>query len=337
MKKLFLILGIFAAMLFTMTSCQDDGVAPTDGSQSSAKKSASVKNALRAMSNSQALERLGFNTSSVLNGQSGSSAGRTKSGARKLTTARTAGDSTEIEDYVSEWTTCATETFVENGDGSFTWTLDYGVDGCEDDGYLLKGKLVETYVENGNSFSGTIEYFDFGDEYATQNGKSTFSGTWEESGNEEDSTDWTYAGTYEYSEDLTYKYKDEEVEETYAVVASGKESYDEKGFTVSEEDYTYTGTNGDTFSGRVTTPLFYSFTCESNSEDEWVFVYVSGVEAYSYKEGDESGDFSINYGDGVCDNIVTITENGETYDVDLGKEWEDEWDEDEADDENSGS
>ncbi|MEP4091108.1 hypothetical protein [Reichenbachiella sp.] len=322
MKKLFLILGIFAAMLTAMTSCQDDTVAP--GSQTSGKKAESVKNALRAMSNSQALERLGFGSSSVLNSQAGLSAGRTKSGARKLTTARTTGDSTIIDGEV-EWSTCATETFVENTDGSYTWTLDYGEDGCEDDGYLMKGKLVETFVEDGNKFSGTIEYFNFGDQYFSQNGKETFSGTWEESGNEEDSIDWSYSGTYEYSENLEYKYKEDEVEETYAVVASGKQSYDENGFTVSEEDYTYTAANGDSFSGNVGKPLFYSYKCEGDSENDWIFAYVSGTENYKYKEGDENGEFSINYGDGACDNIVTITENGESYDIDLGKEWEDEW------------
>ncbi|WP_422358615.1 hypothetical protein [Reichenbachiella sp.] len=348
MKKMSLILGVFVTMLYVLTACEDNATPTPDLSTSSAEKAASVKAALKLMSNSQALERLGFGSPSMFNENFGITSKQSANGARKLSTARQASsnglsmarstnDSTDIDDHEEcEWTTCATETFEENSDGSYTWTLDYGVDGCEEYGYFMKGKLIETFVENGNEFSGTIEYVGFGDEYSTMTGTETFSGTWEDSGNSEDSTEWDYSGSYEYTEDLTYLYKEDDVEEEYTLKASGKETYDEEGFTQDEGEYTYTASNGDFFSGVISVPLYYSYTCDSDFEDSWVFVDVSGVENFSYQEGDESGEFSINYGDGSCDNIISITENGETYDVDLGEEWDEEWS-DEADGEESGS
>lgn len=331
-------LFVFAAMLSTLVSCDDE--AGTPGGDLEAKtKGASVKSALKMLSQNQAMERMGFGAASMLNNQFGMSAGRTQSGARKLTTARTAGDSTTVDDHTDcGWTTCADETYIENEDGSVTWILDYGEEGCEDYDYFMKGKIVETYTYDDNSYSGTIEYFNFGDEYFTQNGTSTFSGTWEDF-TSEDSTEWSYSGSYEHSEDMTYTYIDEEadVEETYAIISSGKQSYDETGFTVIEEDYTYTAENGDTFSGSVSTPLFYSYECDSDDNDVWIFMYVSGVQHYTYDEGDVAGNFSIDYGDGSCDNIITITENGETYDVDLGEAWEDEWEEEESEDDSTES
>ncbi len=201
----------------------------------------------------------------------------------------------------------------------------------------MKGKMVETFVENGNQFSGTIEYFDFGDEYSSQNGTETFSGTWEELEDPLDSADWNYSGSYEYAENLEYSFTEEGVNEVYTVVATGKEAYDENGFTSIEATFSYTSANGDFFNGSLISPLFYSYECENESEEDWIFVPVSGEETYSYKEGDDTGNFSIEYGDGSCDNIITITENGISEDIDLSEEWEDEWDEDEEGDEASGS
>lgn len=339
MKKFFLILFVFAAMLSTLVSCDDDSKIP-DADLKAKTKGASVKSALKVLSNNQNMERMGFGGASMLNNQFGMTAARTQSGARKLSTARTVEDSTDVDDHTDcEWTTCATETYVENDDGSITWTLDYGEDGCEDYGYWMKGKIIETYIYDENTYSGTIEYINFGDEYFTQNGTSTFSGTWEDNWSEEDSTDYSYSGTYQHSEDMEYTYidEDEDIEETYSVVASGKQSYDETGFTVEEEDYTYTAENGDTFSGSVSTPLFYSYECETDDNDQWIFVYVSGVENYTYAESDATGTFSIDYGDGECDNIITITENGETYEIDLGEEWEDDWEDEEDGEEDDGN
>lgn len=347
MKKMSLILGVFVTMLYVLTACEDNATPTPDLSTNSGQKAASVKTALKLMSNSQALERLGFGSPSMFNENFGMTSEQSASGARKLSTARqssskalsmarSSNDSTDVGDHEEcEWTTCATETFEENADGSYMWTLDYGVEGCDEGGYFMKGKLIETFSENGNEFSGTIEYVDFGDRYSTVNGTETFSGEWEGSDAGEDSTAWEYSGSYEYVEDLEYTYKEDDVEEVYTLKASGKETYDQEGFTRNEGEYTYTAFNGNFFSGIISVPLYYSFACADGSDEDWVFVDVSGVENFSYKEGEESGEFSINYGDGSCDNIISITENGETYDIDLGEEWDEEWDDNSEEDESN--
>ena len=53
----------------------------------------------------------------------------------------------------------------------------------------------------------------------------------------------------------------------------------------------------------------------------WFFTYVSGRERIRYKDGDVEGTFEIDYGDGKCDNIITIYEDGKVTVVDLSKDW----------------
>jgi len=45
--------------------------------------------------------------------------------------------------------------------------------------------------------------------------------------------------------------------------------------------------------------------------------YVSGKERISYRQGDKEGSFIIDYGDGECDNVIVIIENGKRIKVDL--------------------
>lgn len=332
MKRGFLIFGILVAML---TACQDDSVAPgPNPSTPTASKSKAVKDALKVAETMQGLERLGFGSPSMFNRALGFQANGRSSAAgaagRALTTAKMASDTTDTGggDDGCDWTTCATEEFKDNGDGSYTWTIDYGEEGCEEHGYFMKGKMVETYREDGNTFSSEVVYTNFGDRNYTQNGTASFSGTWESTGNAEDSTDWDYKGSFSHKENLTISITEDDFNETFTVEAQGSESFDKNGFTNNEGFYKYTTSNGDFFNTTITTPLFYSYQCESDDPNTWVFVYVSGVESTTYKEGETTGEFTMDYGQGTCDNIVTITENGESYDVDLGKEWEDDWDDD---------
>lgn len=222
-----------------------------------------------------------------------------------------------IEDC--EHTSCAQEEFTENSDGSFTWVLDYG-DGCEEyDGTVLKGKIIETFTDDENGFSGTIVYENFGesdgDEEYIINGTETFSGSFESDDDDEE------RGSYTYSESLQITVDGE----TFTVTGSGTETFDSLGYTL-EGKSRYEASNGDFAETEITTPLYFSHDCENDD----VFEPVSGVEETTYNEGGESGDFVIDFGSGTCDNIITITENGETYQIDLEEE---DWDEDDEDDE----
>ena len=214
-----------------------------------------------------------------------------------------------------EYTSCAAEEFTENGDGSYTWVIDYGDDGCEEyDGYRLRGKMTETYREDENGFSGTIVYENFGDDEYMMSGTENFSGTHEDF---EDSLN--FSGSYTYSEDLVVTIDGE----VFTVQSSGTETFDANGFTSTFTER-YEASNGDYADVKTTTPLYFSFACEEQD----VFEYVSGVEVISYQEGSESGELITDFGDGTCDNILSITEDGETFQVDAELE---DWDDDEDD------
>jgi len=323
MRKLMMMMAIGATTFF---ACKQSKVNPEVIDPSIETQSA--QNALRVISSSQELDRLGFGSPSIFNQGVGIQSGRNSNGrssGRSFTTAKASKSTArgaDDGDGAADWTTCATEEFTENADGSYTWILDYGEDGCEENGYFMKGKIIENFTENENAFSSTIEYINFGDKEFSINGKSTYEGTFNDTGIE----DSTWSGSYSYTDDLTILVEDE----TYKIEAEGSETFDDKGFT-SEKGFTKcTSSTGDFFHTVISTPLYFSFDCDFTSEDNYVFVYVSGVETTSYQETtedekSESGEFSIDYGDGTCDNIVIITEDGVSTTVDLGDEWEEDW------------
>lgn len=309
MKKFFLIFGGFIAFLSLLSACQEE-VQPDTGHVSE-----SVKSALKVMSSLQKLDRMGLSSPSITNEKVGIKRQGSESGGRS----RTTSDSLALEQ--PEWVTCARQEYVESGE-NYTWVLDYGEKGCTDGEYLMKGKMTETYTQKDGTFTSTIVYTNFGDNSYSMNGKTVYSGShaWPE--NEEDST--AYSGFFEYSEDLQITFTEDGKTEKYTVVSSGRERYNEKGFTTEKEESKVQFDNGDFYERNVGKPLVYSFDCESNDDkpSEWIFTYVSGTESNTYKEQGEEGQFSIDYGIGTCDNIITITENGNTYTLDLGKDWE---------------
>jgi len=71
------------------------------------------------------------------------------------------------------------------------------------------------------------------------------------------------------------------------------------------EDGTSSGTNknGKTYQMKITSSLVYSRACELNNH---VFIPVSGVKHLSV----ENKEIVIDYGDGACDNLITVTVNG---------------------------
>jgi hypothetical protein len=63
--------------------------------------------------------------------------------------------------------------------------------------------------------------------------------------------------------------------------------------------------NGRSYTMEITTPLVYSSACRFSDQ---VFIPVEGVKHLVV----ESKDITIDYGDGTCDNKVTVTVNGTT-------------------------
>ena len=85
----------------------------------------------------------------------------------------TSNDSTWVDDRE----TCATVTETQLDNGSWKMIIDYGDEGCEEYGELVKGKVTITWTETQTSFTGTEVYenLTYGD--VTVDGTVTYSGT----------------------------------------------------------------------------------------------------------------------------------------------------------------
>lgn len=233
------------------------------------------------------------------------------------------------------WQSCAIITEETNEDGSVTVTYDYG-DGCQegwgDFKYTMFGKYQYTY-RNSVDFSGPVQkylysfstLFDhYGGNYGTHdstkwmtNGSSFYEGE-----STYDTVNQKFSGWYEDDSDTEYTYGGED----YEYQSNGRSSYDEKGFTVERSEYRYEQ-GDDYYRSLVLKPVFTSYECGNPTamrgelqSSIMAWIPVSGIERISYKQEGKEGTFEVNYGDGTCDAIIFVTENGVTVRVDLS-EW----------------
>ncbi|MEO1253604.1 MAG: hypothetical protein AAFY41_01780 [Bacteroidota bacterium] len=241
---------------------------------------------------------------------------------------------TVVTDSTDTRPKCLVETWEDDGNGNYTYTLDFG-DGCDYYGEFLKGKLVEKGSYNENSFTSIATYTNFGGHDWMVDGTHSYSGTWDEINSTSEPADtsyYEYNATYEFSADLKTSYMEYGHDTTSEVstgerlievdyVAEGSEEVDQNGYTIKSRSESVEINTGESFQAQVDIPIYFDFNCEG---DVWIFV--SGKESGSYTVGDETGTYSIDYGNGKCDNIVTVTENGVSEEVDLGEEWDD-WEE----------
>ncbi len=213
----------------------------------------------------------------------------------------TSNDST----WVDDWETCATITEMQLDNGGWQMIIDYGDEGCEEYGELVKGKITITWTETQSSFTGTEVYenLTYGD--VVVDGKVTYSGSW---------TDMTNADfAWEGSEDLVITSGDEQI----SLKGTFKEKMDNDFYIITEGSYEYTSSKGYSFTYKITKPLVYNYSCE----DAWI--PVEGTEEISYTENGETADFTVDYGDGTCDNLYTVTSDGETIEYNYEDEWTD--------------
>jgi|WetSurSiteA1Bulk_404760.scaffolds.fasta_scaffold00778_8 hypothetical protein len=228
----------------------------------------------------------------------------------------------DTSDYWDYWT-CATVTEFDNGDGTFTTIYDYG-DGCDEFGYLAKGKITYIWKNVGNDYYSKVlydHYYNYGME---MNGYSEYSfisdgNSYFEYDSAQGSKDslvspgivFYWSGTSTGKDDISIVYDNGE---KYTYTSNYSNKWDNSTYTVLEGEYTcISEPDGYEYHYLVTTPLFYNYACTNT------WVAVSGVETIHYKDVAESYDFLIDYGNGNCDNLATITENGETSVVDFGE------------------
>ncbi|HLF32917.1 MAG TPA: hypothetical protein VI583_01690 [Cyclobacteriaceae bacterium] len=242
--------------------------------------------------------------------------------------------------YEDPWISCAEITETVNEDGSITVIYDYG-DGCEEGWdsykYLIYGRIASTYFSSnarvGSKFIDEYSYETVYDNYGTRYYYD--SSVWEMDGISQyagqsiyDTTDYAFSGWYTYFDNTTYRYNDEE----YQYSSNCKMTYDVNGSVTEYADYEYY-VGDDFYKSTVLEPLIMDYTCWQNSALEasnsadaasgiaCIILYTAGVEKVVFKQGDESGEIIIDYGDGECDNIITITENGVTVNIDLSEQW----------------
>lgn len=233
---------------------------------------------------------------------------------------------------------CGTFTEIDNPDGSHTSITDYGK-GCTfgegDYEYEMWGKMTSTtkYTDSreGSLYEYTYLYRGSFDHFGGRNFYNGDTTDWETNGtysyegySEYDTSTYKYSGWYNNYDSSDYHYGDDE----YSYQSAGKTTYDQNKSVVEQNSYSYT--EGDNYyRSDVIKPLVMDYSCNIFSPRAdglaiacpiWMF-YVSGTEVVNYRQDGKEGSFTIDYGDGTCDAIIVVTENGVSVTIDLSKDW----------------
>jgi predicted small secreted protein len=228
------------------------------------------------------------------------------------------GDSSGIDTgYWYNWT-CAEVTEFIDEEGNNVTIYDYGVDGCDEWGSLVSGKITYIWSESNGVYYSEVIYENYSGYGMTMNGFSEYTYTFDDMnyGNEGDSTVYSinWSGSSTCMEDIVMSF---EGEGTWHYTADYSSEWDENSYTVHEGEYSCQNTSsGYGYTYTILEDLFYNYTCG------WeIWVAVSGIEQIDYVDAEVSSTFLTNYGDGTCDNLASVTENGITYVVDFGELW----------------
>lgn len=265
-------------------------------------------------------------------------AGRTFSAAQHSVMGKAISSSTRTSS-----SSCGVDTLFHNPDGSVLEIVDYG-DSCVHDYGIAKvvywGKSTSSYKyvnsKEGSvyvgDYSGNSRFKNFGGRYVSKditytwnsNGNYSYSGT-----SRNDTLRQVYSGTSESSDSSAFSYN----KEFYLHLESAKNSFDNKKSVQLFDDNQYVyGENS--YHSVVTVPVVRDYTCKTFSNVTVttdsngsltpitvsnVVVPVSGHEMVDYKQNGTTGKFEIDYGNGECDTLVTITENGKSVIVDMAR------------------
>jgi hypothetical protein len=330
-------LYLFVLLVSILNSCQDNEVIFSNPEELSleARNFFGLQNSMQMSSRAS-----GNSGSDMLN----RSFGAAKAGnPEMLVLGKTKSDSTLVSIPPFEWVTCAQITEFQNSDGSTTSITDYG-DGCKEGNdefrYFMRGKLTWRF-KNESSLKGSVYSYN----YSSQTRMENFGGSYIYN---EDTTSWltngkssyssssaydtlkkTYTGNYSWSDSSKHGYRTYGKNlDTYVINSNGKVAYNEsKSVTSTSFSEYYTGS--DYYSTTVIVPLVMDYSCNpaslvarSDMRCLMPYTYVSGRERISYNRGDISGSFEVDYGDGTCDTIITIYENGKVFKIDVFEDYQ---------------
>ncbi len=225
----------------------------------------------------------------------------------------------EEGEYQDDLPDCVEEIFTINEDNSFSYTLDFGL-GCNFFGEFFYGKITEEGSYEGDSFQGRTTYKEFGGEAFKLDGTYSYDGVVE--GFEldsifADSTNLDFEVIYNYGYNLIEYYFEEDSLMTVEANGSGREMTNNEGISVLSQENRFSYSTGEFFESRVVEPLFLNFNCF----EENVFTNITGLETGTFIYEDITETYSVDYGDGTCDNLITVTQEDEIFTVDLGEEW----------------
>ncbi len=203
---------------------------------------------------------------------------------------------------------CMTVTIHDNGTEEFwprSWTLDYGEEGCEGRYHnVRKGKIHISLTDDWKNES-SLRTITFEDYYFNENKIEGVKTIFNNGLNEAENPVFTRKvedGIYTKSTGETMTRNSTRVcefiegsetfsreDDKWSVTGSGEGiNFDEESFTVN-----------------ITTALIYQHRC---------FLPISGVVEIVINEADT---IVVDYGEGECDTIITVTKNGETIEIDL--------------------
>ena len=226
---------------------------------------------------------------------------------------------------------CAVFTETENEDGSLTIIRDYG-DGCQvgQDGfeYWMFGRLTETFryihrltgTRYRSEYFSHVDYDHYGGRYSDDytwiiNGITNYNG-W----SEWDTITYQFNGSFTENSNLISKYGDWE----YSYSSEGVSHFDDSRWEQASGGF-YQYAEGDNFyRSDILKKLVMRFDCTSDDRLVplvWGMTYVSGLEKISYCQNGKTGEFMIDYGNGECDNLIYIIENGKRIRIKVDSLW----------------
>jgi hypothetical protein len=207
--------------------------------------------------------------------------------------------------------TCATATWALK-DGSFTGTIDFGTEGCTlENGNVLKGKINLRFSANFTTSEQTITY-SF-DRFFHNGTKIEGSKTIVRSLKGTDLLESAHP-VFVCAVDMTVTFEDgkiysrtgkriREMTEGYSTL----DNWEDNVFLITGSDST-SNTNGDSWSSTIQTPLRYEVACKRPFP-------ISGTVLKTKNDVLTMVDF----GNGTCDNLVTITTGGKSTSIELKK------------------
>jgi hypothetical protein len=236
-------------------------------------------------------------------------------------------DSAVVGDPYQE---CAKTIQTQNPDGSITVVTDYG-SGCTqtygDWQSTQWGKSTYTYKnatsQKGSVFTSQYFYRSISDHLG---GRTIYQGdtsTWLSNGHSTSSGSSSYdtaknafSGSNTFSDTSEFSYN----KQIYSYLSRGKYSYSNQKSIQEESSYRYADGNN-YYQSVVTVPIVTDYSCQQNKGSGIGIMYipvpVSGHEIVKYSQDGKQGEFEIDYGNGTCDSLITIIENGKVIEIDM--------------------